>query len=282
MSAQQSVEVDKLFSFIKPLAIKAGEMLLEGYNSKKNVEIKSDFYDVVTEYDNKIENYLMQQILASYPHHKFVAEEESSKNNATAPLTDAPTWIIDPIDGTSNFIKMLPHTCVSIGLAINKEIVLGIVNNPVLNNLYWAVKGKGAFRNGEKISVSDCQQVKDANIAYEVSLLHVLDICDKHIKRMYHLGSGARRMLSYGTVVESMCYVASGNLDAYHIEDMYPWDCAAGYLLIREAGGVVYHPYGGDFQIMKPDLVCAGTESLCREIIGLIKKADESKSCGGN
>lgn len=75
--------------------------------------------------------------------------------------------------------------------------------------------------------------------------------------------------------------VAAGNLDCYHIEDMYPWDFAAGYLLIKEAGGVVSHPYGGEFQIMKPDLICAGTEKLRSEIEQLIRKADQQKSVGG-
>lgn len=76
--------------------------------------------------------------------------------------------------------------------------------------------------------------------------------------------------------------VAAGNLDAFHIEGMYPWDCAAGYLLIREAGGVVTHPYGGDFDIMKPDLICAGTETLRKAIEVLIRKADLAKSVGGD
>ncbi|XP_037933789.1 inositol monophosphatase 1-like [Teleopsis dalmanni] len=276
--------IDKYFDFIYPLAVRAGEILLEGYcKTAIPVEIKTDFYDVVTEYDNKIEEYLMEQILATYPDHKFIGEEDTAKNdNITKDLTDAPTWIIDPIDGTANFIKQIPHVSVSIGLSINKEIVLGIANNPVQAKMYTVKLGQGAFCNGIPIKVSQCEKMNDANVGYEVSLLHAPSIRDKHIKRIYHIGIHARRVLSYSCVVDSLCMVAAGNLDAFHIEDMYPWDCAAGYLLICEAGGVVTHPYGGKFDIEKPDLICAGTENLRIEMEQLIRKADKEKSVGGN
>ncbi|XP_005180670.1 inositol monophosphatase 1 [Musca domestica] len=280
--ASQAV-INELYDFIYPLALKAGEILMEGYNkASKRVDIKSDFYDVVTDYDNRIEDFLWSEILKKYPQHKFIGEEDTAKNdNVCKELTNDPTWIIDPIDGTSNFIKQIPHTCVSIGLAINKEIVLGIVNTPAQGKIYTAKLHQGAFCNGQAIHVSDCERVNDANVGYEVSLLHAADIRDKHIKRIYYIAAQSRRLLSYSCVVDSLCMVAAGHLDAYHVEDMYPWDCAAGYLLIKEAGGVVTHPYGGKFDIMKPDLICAGREKLRSEIEGLIRKADAKKSVGG-
>ncbi|XP_004522163.1 inositol monophosphatase ttx-7 [Ceratitis capitata] len=282
MASQQ--QIDELYDFMYPLAQRAGEILLEGYEEAgKQVNIKTAFYDVVTEYDNKIEEFLIEQILARYPAHKFIGEEDTAKNNhVTKELTDAPTWIIDPIDGTSNFIKQIPHVCISIGLSVKKQIVLGIINNPVQKKMYTVKLGGGAFCNGQPIHVSNVDNMNEANVAYEVSLLHIanLKVRNKHIKRIYHVGSRARRLLAYGCVVDSLCMVAAGNLDAFHIEDMYPWDCAAGYLLIREAGGVVTHPYGGPFDIMKPDLICAGTESLRKELEGQIRKADQAKSVG--
>ncbi|XP_034480448.1 inositol monophosphatase 1 [Drosophila innubila] len=276
-------QIEELYKFIYPLAIRAGEILFEGYqNAGKSVALKcNEFHNVVTEYDNEIEEFLMSSILATYSDHKFIGEEDTHKNNnITKELTDAPTWIIDPIDGTSNFIKQIPHVSVSIGLSINKQIVLGVVNNPAQKKLYTAKLGQGAFCNGERIHVSDCEHLNAANVAYEVCLLHAPKIRNKHIKRIYYIGSQARRLLGYSAVVDSLCMVAAGNLDAFHIEDMYPWDCAAGYLLIREAGGVVTHPYGGPFEIMKPDLICAGTETLRKQIENLIRKADLAKSVG--
>ncbi|XP_016958942.2 uncharacterized protein LOC108030558 [Drosophila biarmipes] len=276
-------QIEELYNFVYPLAIKAGEILMEGYEmARKNVSIKGDFYDVVTDYDNKIEDFLMEKILASYPGHKFIGEEATAKNNnVSGELTDAPTWIIDPIDGTSNFIKQIPHVCVSIGLAINKKIVVGVINNPVQKKLFTTKLGQGAFCNGKPIHVSSCESVKDANVAYEVSLLHVHSVANKHIKRIYHVGLNARRLVAYSCVVDELCMVAAGNLDAFYIEDMYPWDCAAGSLLVAEAGGVVTHPFGGPFDIMKPDLICAGTEKLRKEIEDLLRKADQEESVGG-
>ncbi|KAH8322075.1 hypothetical protein KR059_002192 [Drosophila kikkawai] len=286
MADSKSQQIEELYDFIHPLAVRAGEILLEGYeNAGKAVSLKcGEFYNVVTAYDNQIEEFLMEKILASYPDHKFIGEEDTHKNhnNVTNELTDAPTWIIDPIDGTSNFIKQIPHVSVSIGLSINKQIVLGVVNNPAQNKLYTAKLGQGAFCNEKPIRVSNCEHLNDANVAYEVCLLHAPKIRNKHIKRIYHVGSQARRLLAYSAVVDSLCMVAAGNLDAFHIEDMYPWDCAAGYLLIREAGGVVTHPYGGPFDIMKPDLICAGTETLRAEIEQLIRKADQQPHVGGD
>ena len=154
-------EIDAYFETIYPLAIRAGEILMQGYRQVgKAVNIKVDFYDVVTEYDNKIEEFLMEEIGKIYPDHKFIGEEDTAKNNnITKELTNAPTWIIDPIDGTSNFIKQIPHTCVSIGLAVNKQIVLGIVNNPVQGKVYTAKLHEGAFCNGQPIRVSNVETV---------------------------------------------------------------------------------------------------------------------------
>ncbi|EDW41648.1 inositol monophosphatase 2 [Drosophila sechellia] len=283
MAEVRQADIEELYNFIHPLAIEAGEILMEGYEmASKNVSIKGDFYDVVTDYDNKIEDFLMEKILARYPDHKFIGEEETAKNNnVSEKLTDAPTWIIDPIDGTSNFIKQIPHVCVSIGLAINKQIVVGVINNPVQKKLFTTKLGQGAFCNGKPIHVSSCESVKDANVAYEVSLLHVHSVANKHIKRIYHVGLKARRLVAYSCVVDELCMVAAGNLDAFYIEDMYPWDCAAGSLLVKEAGGVVTHPFGGPFDIMKPDLICAGTEKLRKEIENLLRKGDEEESVGG-
>ncbi|XP_054084844.1 inositol monophosphatase 2 [Zeugodacus cucurbitae] len=276
--------IDELFAFIYPLAQHAGEMLLEGYTKvEKQVNIKTAFYDVVTDYDSKIEEFLIEQILASYPEHKFIGEEDTAKNNnVTKALTDAPTWIIDPIDGTANFIKQIPHVGVSIGLAVNKQIVLGIINNPVLKKFYTAKLGGGAFCNGKPMHVSNVTKMKEAYTSSEVSLLLSREISNTHIKRIYHISLNARRLLAFSSVVDTLAMVAAGNLDAVFIEHMYPWDCAAGYLLIREAGGVVTHTYGGPFEIMKPDLIAAATEPLRKEMEELIRKADQVKSVGGD
>lgn len=153
-----SDEIESIYKNVYPLAVKAGEILLEGFNSDKDYSMKSAFYDVVTKYDTRIEDFLFSEIGKLYPSHKFIGEE--SAETVATKLTDDPTWIIDPIDGTSNFIKGMPHCCVSIGLSINKKIVIGIVNNSVTSTMYTAIIGKGAFKNDVKISGSSVQKVK--------------------------------------------------------------------------------------------------------------------------
>lgn len=120
-------------------------------------ECKDVVWDLVTEYDLKVEETLIKKIKEKFPSHRFIGEEDSSAKKNIPVLTDHPTWIIDPIDGTANFVRKLPITCISVGLVINKEQVLGIVYNPFLNELYTAIKGKGAYLNGKRIQCSNTE-----------------------------------------------------------------------------------------------------------------------------
>lgn len=154
-----AVQLSSIYKNVYPLAVKAGEILLQGFQSKKDFSLKSAFYDVVTKYDTDIEQFLFTEIGKLYPDHKFIGEETAEKVQTI--LTNEPTWIIDPIDGTSNFIKGMPHCCVSMGLSINKKIVIGIVNNSVASTIYTAIAGEGAFKNDVKITGSSVQKVPD-------------------------------------------------------------------------------------------------------------------------
>lgn len=270
-------EICELYNFVEPLVASAGQYMREGYQSarQKNVEVKTEFYDLVTIYDKKIEELLVNGIKKKYPHHKFIGEEESAENKRTPILTDEPTWIIDPIDGTTNFIRKIPHACISIALSVKQEIVLGIVYNPTANEMYTAKKNQGAFLNGEKIQVNNCKKMNDAVVGYEISLIHAPAVRDKNIKRLYKLGSQAQGTRSFGSAALSLCYLASGAIDIYHIEDLKPWDMAAGAIIIREAGGIVLNPKGGEFDVMQPNIVSAATKELAAAVIALIEEANE-------
>lgn len=172
MNVMSSDEIDRIYKSVYPLALKAGEILLEGFKSEKDYSMKSAFYDVVTKYDTNIENFLFSEIGKLYPNHKFIGEESAEK--VVTQLTNEPTWIIDPIDGTSNFIKGMPHCCVSIGLSINKKIVIGIVNNSVTSTLYSAIVGKGAFKNDVKLSGSNIQKVVPDNYLILIYFLFLI------------------------------------------------------------------------------------------------------------
>lgn len=130
------------------------------------METKGSDIDFVTQYDTKIEKMLIDSICAEFPNHCFIGEESAGGANR-CPLTDAPTWIIDPIDGTLNFVHSFPHSCISIALFIKSEPQIGIVYNPILEQMFTARKGKGAFLNGKPIKVSGQTQLSKALLMVE-------------------------------------------------------------------------------------------------------------------
>ncbi|CAD1469172.1 unnamed protein product, partial [Heterotrigona itama] len=125
----------------------------EKINQPMDAMTKSCEVDLVTEWDQKVEKLLVDGISSKFPDHKFIGEEATSLGTKVE-LTDAPTWIIDPIDGTMNFVHGLPHTCISIALLINKTTEIGVVYNPILEQFFSARRGQGAFLNGAPIRVS--------------------------------------------------------------------------------------------------------------------------------
>ncbi|XP_057327441.1 inositol monophosphatase 2-like [Microplitis mediator] len=266
-------DIEEYFEFAKQLALQAGEILKNSLDREKVVHIKGNYRDLVTEQDKAIENILISNLSKKYPDHKFIAEESHNKNEPLE-LTDAPTWIIDPIDGTVNFVHGFSQCCISIGLAINKEIQLGIINNPHHNELFTAKKGQGAFLNDKKISASNIKKLELALINLEPSLLKWGPKRDITLGRIEALSQVADGVRNVGSAVMGLSYVARGIIDAFHMDHLHPWDVAAGCLLVREAGGTVIDSKGGNFNIMKPMTLATGTEALATEISKLINETD--------
>ncbi|XP_017121834.1 inositol monophosphatase 2 [Drosophila elegans] len=258
------------------LVRKCGPLFLEGFQKPKtDYEVKSAFYDLVTVYDKRIEATLTEGLLKAFPESKIIGEEALADVKTQPELTDSPTWIIDPIDGTNNYVRKIPHCCISVGLAINKELVVGIVYNPSANELYSAWQGHGAFLNGQPIEASSTQEINQAVVCYEISLIVVSKGRDRNVKRLYKLASNATGTRSFGSAALTLCYIAAGRCDAYHVENLKPWDLAGGAVILREAGGSVYHTSGTKFNVMKPDCVCTSSEGLAKNVIQLIKEADQ-------
>lgn len=147
----------------------------------------------------------------------------------------------------------------------------------MLNELFHARKDHGAFLNDQRITASKVEHIKEALISHEVMLASIPQKRDKNIARFLNVVSKCRGIRCIGCAAVDLAYTAKGIFDGYHVDDLKIWDLAAGVLLVREAGGVVYAPDGGEFNIMKPNLVCAGTEKLCQELIELIRYEEENK-----
>ena len=201
------------------------------------LEEKSSPADLVTKYDKQCEEVILQLLTSQFPKFDIVSEEMHSERV----LTDRPTWIIDPIDGTTSFVHGLFDCCVSIGMTYQKEPLVGVVFVPALNELFTAIKGRGAFLNGQPISVSGCTDIRKSLVCTHIpynrhvsAIQAVLDV-NKELAVQYQV-HGIR---SYGSCAMDMCSVACGRLDLYFEVGVQLWDMAAATVIVREAGGIV-------------------------------------------
>jgi myo-inositol-1(or 4)-monophosphatase len=221
--------------------------------------------DFVTRVDRESEKAIIETIREAFPHHLFIAEES---------IREAPAgkhrWIIDPLDGTTNYIHQYPVFSVSIALEHDGEVVLGVVLDPVREELYTALKGQGAFLNGKEIRVSGVSSFSDALIATGFPFRHKerTDLYLRAFKNVFLRTSGMRRA---GSAAIDLAYVASGRCDGFFELGLAPWDMAAGDVIIREAGGVVTDFGGGAAHVWTGNIV-AGNPSVHRALLGEIRK----------
>ncbi|CAI7913873.1 unnamed protein product [Closterium sp. NIES-54] len=227
----------------------AGEVICRGFNAPKDVQHKGKV-DLVTETDKQCEALIMQHISAAYPSHKMIGEEESSLHG-TAGLSDEPTWMVDPLDGTTNFVHRYPFVCVSIGLAINRAVVVGVVFNPILNEMFTAMRGHGAMLNDEPIHASSQTDMGSALLATEIGTKRDAGTVAGLTGRISNLLFQVRSLRLSGSCALNLVGVACGRLDLfYEIGFGGPWDVAAGSLIVEEAGGLCFDPSGGPFDVM--------------------------------
>lgn len=220
--------------FAKSLAVSAGEMMLEARSKAVFVrDYKSD-HELVTSTDLAIDQFLCSNIRKRYPEHLILSEESSPDLQLTS--RDIPVWVIDPIDGTANFAHGHAHVAVSIGVYLNGERKIGVVNAPFLSECYWARKSHGAYCNDELLSISGNSVLRNALVAtgfpYQKDALKpILD----RVSRVLHACQDIRRN---GSAALDLCWVAAGRLDGY-FETVKPWDMAAGALIAEESGARV-------------------------------------------
>ncbi|XP_043275788.1 inositol monophosphatase 1-like [Venturia canescens] len=267
-------ELDRCYDFVMNLTIESAKIIREAFRGMKNVETKAGDWDLVTQYDRKVEQVLIAGLAKEFPNHKFIGEETVSSSKHLPALTDAPTWIIDPIDGTTNFVHSFPHTCISIALVVNKQLEIGIVYNPLLEQMFTARRGQGAFLNGKPIRSSDVVDVRNSLICIEASYATIESIRDIVLGRLEAFVSVAHGIRTLGSAALTLCYVAMGAAEAYHSDNLMPWDVAAGTLIIREAGGNVVDTRGGEFDLMEPKTLAVGNGKLGHDLVKLIKTAD--------
>jgi len=214
------------------VALEAGRLLMDRLHTDFAVSRKGDI-NLVTEVDLAAEQLIVSRLRDAFPGHSILAEE-----NHPHPSPGAYTWIVDPLDGTTNYIHGFPFFAVSIGLEIDGEVEWGVVYNPNLEEIFTAQRGRGAWLNGAPLRVSQTDSLSASLLA--TGFPYDIRICRNNnleYFRAFSLRSQAVRRA--GSAALDFCYLAAGRFDGYWELKLHPWDCAAGYLMVREAGGMV-------------------------------------------
>lgn len=222
-------ERDLLLQTAVQAARGAGQMLAERLSSPREVTVKG-LRDIVTDADLAAEEMITQAIRARFPDHALLMEEGGASSG------DAPyVWVVDPLDGTTNYSRRLPIFSVSIGLVHQGELEAGVVYDPLADHLFAARRGQGATLNGEPLRVSAIDRVGDAIVGLDWARAQ----SDRReiLTRLGQIAPACGTVRGLGSAALGLCYVAAGWIDAYFNVGLKPWDLAAGLLLIREAGG---------------------------------------------
>lgn len=212
------------------VAIESGNYLLEHFGNQIESEIKADL-SRVTECDKRVEEMVRHTILGKWPHHGIIGEE----HGVSEPSSEY-TWVIDPIDGTHNFIRGIPMFGVSIGLLKGCEFCGGVIFMPCSDKLFAAEKGSGAFCNGKQIHVSQVAELKDATLLFDSGLR--LDPAPK-LKFLSTMASDVFNVRMFGASVQNLTLLAEGKGDVLIEFDEHLWDYAGGLTIVQEAGGVI-------------------------------------------
>lgn len=221
-------------------ARKAGDVLREGFGARHRVRYKGEV-DIVTEVDERAEEVIRETLLGAFPTYGMLAEE----GGETAGEEGA-RWIVDPLDGTTNYAHGLPLFAVSLALEKNGEISLGVVHDPMLGETFVAERGRGARLNDEKIGVSETDELVRALIV--TGFPYDREEVPAALDLFGRLAMRAQSMRRLGSAALDLCYVAAGRLDAYYERGGYPWDVAAGSLILEEAGGKISDYQGRAFR----------------------------------
>lgn len=259
-------------------AAKAGEWITTKMGKHASLDIKQSPHDLVTEVDKGSERLIRNLIATHFPHHSFLGEEgvEPGPEASAQALADASgaeyLWIVDPIDGTTNFVHEFPFFCVSIALAYRGEVIVGVVYDPVKDELFVAEKGKGAYVHGKRMSVSRDETLKNSLVATGFPPDHRYAL-PLNLKGIAAIAPQTRNLRVAGSAALHMAYVAAGRLSGFWEIGLNSWDMAAGSLLIQESGGVVTDTRGEPYTLGVRN-VAASNASIHQELLDALANAE--------
>ncbi len=242
------MDLDRIKAVGLASAARAGEILRSYWGKTRSVE-KKGATNLVTEADLASERAIIQTIRTSFPEHTVIAEE-----SGVTPGTEQHQWIVDPLDGTTNYAHSLPEFSISIAFAHEGDLVYGLVLSPIIGELFCGVRGQGATLNGQPIHASQTQSVSESLLVtgfpYEIEPM-VRTLMSRY-EQCLMAAQGIRRL---GSAALDLCYVACGRFDGFWEQDLAPWDTAAGVVIAKEAGAVVSDFSNESFSIEKKEIL---------------------------
>jgi myo-inositol-1(or 4)-monophosphatase len=239
-------------------ALKSGEILKRGFGTTFEMTAKPGRQNIVTEYDKASEKCIISFIHEQFPSHSFLAEESGYSKQSGE---DQVHWIIDPLDGTTNFVRRIPIFTISIAAYYQGKGLCGVIFQPLTKELFIAERGRGAYLNGERLHVSHTSLVEDAlliaSLPYDATSIPKFDI-----EKLVHIAREGVTFRNLGSAALALAYIAGGKADGFWMYNLYPWDLAAGQLLIEEAGGRLIRFETGQDLIHSPANVLASNQAL--------------------
>ena len=244
-------------------AIYSGARVLRNHFGRIAQINQKGAFDLVTEADTESEKQIMETILKAFPDHAILAEE-SGVNKGTAEYK----WLIDPLDGTTNYVHQLPLFTIAIALAVRDKIELGLILNPMDGELYSAIAGKGAELNGKPIKVSSNASVSNSLLVtgFPYDFNEIVEPAMKRFSVFQQASQGVRRL---GSAALDLCYVACGRFDGFWEQNLKPWDKAAGAIIATEAGAVITDFSNQPFSINQKEILVSNGK-IHQEMLSLL------------
>ena len=256
-------------NIITKACLKASKSLIRDFGEIENLQVSSKGPgDFVTSADKRTEKIIINELHKAHPEYGIVTEESGLINKSNTQQR----WIIDPIDGTFNFLKGIPQFAISIGFEKDNEIKCGVIFNPIMNEMFLAEKGNGAFLNNSRIRVSNKKKIKDALIVTG-GPKQASKIKEKIFDEYINVSNNVSNIRKFGSAALDMAYVACGRFDGYWQRELNYWDIAAGIIILKEAGGFIdFFEEEADFPLKKN--ILASNSHIHSELKDLIVKKD--------
>ncbi len=261
------MDITRILSVAREAAVEAGAVLLAEQKSDFKI-YKKGIVNLVTDVDLKAEAVILRRIAQEFPDHRILCEEQGELGGASDYR-----WIIDPLDGTTNYAHRYPVFCVSIGVEAAGELIAGVVYNPVNSEMYTAQRNGGAFLNGEKLQVSVCDSLIDSLLCTGFSY-HREELAE-NLSLFQTASMNAQAVRRDGSAALDLCAVAAGRFDGFWELTLHPWDVAAGILIIREAGGIVTALDGSPCTHYDPGIL-ASNGRIHSNLVDLLSKTSDS------